>query len=335
MKLSESIRKGVLHSVSGLIINKFKFKKRRDTFFFDDIGLDYVKLLEENRHSTKLREISHKWGTMLFKSALPDAVKRLPYNISCNVMVRDTFVNLGYMTDMHIEKHDNRIKLTTKEETNVKKIGKNNLHIGMFMGMSTAFFDSDIEVVSVECNSSGDCIYNFRLLDKKYNPNMKQKETYNKLNDIPHFNGANIKEAIRTGLFSMKNGKIYFRGELITAMENTLFHLFSNEGIMLSSLRKISYNYFSSIVKEASSDDKLKLLKNLLQIMGWGLVKFAVDNNTILMTIDYPPFGLQAEKDNWQFLCEVVCGYLWLINKEFTLKSLKVSGRRLLALYSF
>lgn len=334
MRLSESIGKGILETGVGFIVNKFRLKKRRDTFFFDDIGLEYVKILEENGYGEKLRKISYKWGAILYSSALPSSLKKLPYTISCNIFVKETFVNLGYLKDMEFRKEDHTVKVSTKGEVNIKKIGKNNLHTGMFMGMTSVFFDSDVGFVDVECNLHGDCLYTFKLLGKKYRPLMKDKERYNRLNNPPSVNGYTIKDALRLKILNMKDCKIYFRGKLITAMENTLFHLFSNANILMEEVSRISYDYFSVLVKESSPENKLNLIKNLLHFMGWGIVKFRIENKkSIVMVIEHPPFGLQKEEDNWKFLCHIICGYIRTINKGFRLKSVRVHGKKLLAAY--
>lgn len=331
MRLSESIRRGVLETKVGRVINKFKVKKgRRDTFFFDDIGLNYVKLLEDNGYGERLRLLSYKWGVITSAMILPSSVKILPYTISCNMLLRDMYINIGYMQDIHFKKVSDIIEIRTKNEENVKKIGINNLHIGMLMGICTSFFNSEIAFLEAKCSLSGDCAYKFRIMNKPVSLDAKGKEVYNKLNEIPSASGLTIKNALKLKILVMKGNKIYFRGRSITAIENTLFHIFSNEDLMLDHVCRMSYEFFSNIIKESSTEKKLKLIKNLLQFMGWGIINFEMKNRKrIVMNISYPPFGIQSEKDNWRFLYETVRGYLWLVNKELRIGRIKEKQRKL------
>lgn len=77
------------------------------------------------------------------------------------------------------------------------------------------------------------------------------------------------------------------------------------------------------------------MLKNILQILGWGEVKISVKNNSILFSVKYPPCGLQTENDNWAFLAEVVQGYLWLLDKKTKINKTEYRNRVLRISYSF
>jgi len=91
----------------------------------------------------------------------------------------------------------------------------------------------------------------------------------------------------------------------------------------------LSYEFFKDIVeKDSSQEGKLILLKNILQIMGWGLIETSiVKDNKISITIKYPPYGMQIEKDNWYFLIHMILGYIWLLDKRFRMEKVDVNNR--------
>ena len=163
----------------------------------------------------------------------------------------------------------------------------------------------------------------------------KEKRVYDKLNQPRRKTGFTLKDALKRGLFQLKNGnKIYFRGRSLIPIENTVFHLFSNEKILLEKVPILSYEYFSGIIeKSAKNENKLTLLKNILQAMGWGSITIVIKDG-ILVKIDNPPYGSQMERDNWLFLINVILGYLWLLDKKFTISRIKESYQRLEIHYS-
>jgi predicted RNA methylase len=57
--------------------------------------------------------------------------------------------------------------------------------------------------------------------------------------------------------------------------------------------------------------------------MGWGILTIAQRKRDVIIEIKNPPYGLQKEKDNWNFLVSMIEGYLWNINKNFKTISVK------------
>jgi len=68
--------------------------------------------------------------------------------------------------------------------------------------------------------------------------------------------------------------------------------------------------------------------------MGWGIVKLKFKKNEVVIKIDYPPHGLQLEKDNWEFLTRTIEGYLLNMNDSLKLKSTRFKNNSLIITYS-
>lgn len=337
MRMSESLRKNIFETSAGGIINKFKIVKRRSPFFFDEIGLKYVKLCDERGYDKELRKMSHEWGFMLFERIVSSVTKKLPlpHLVSCNIIVKKLFSHLGYMEGIRFSRNGDIAIVNTKNEENIKIIGINSLHTGLHMGFSTAIFNSQMEFLGAKETGNGNCEYTFKILNKPPPFRAKDKSTYDRLNSLPSMQGPTLKDALKNNIFKMKGNRIYFRGKVISSIESTIFHLFSNRRILLEEVPKISYDYFKDIVKKESSDEeKLNLLKFLLQAMGWGIIKITMKGKRIVFHINYPPYGFQVESDNWDFIIIVILGYLWLIDKRFKIDKVNISYKKLRVEYS-
>ena len=335
MRLSESLRRNILISESGSIINKFKVKKRRTTLFFEDILANYIKMCEDAGHADEIKKIGEKWCVLGTCVLTPNVLKKMPSSVFFKVM-KLVWTNIGILEDLSFEQKDRIVTLRMKNNTITRSIGKNKFMVGCMTGVLKSFFVRDILCVhAVQDKASGE-EYFFELGSKR-KPFLeyKEKEKYDWLNDIKKPVGHTLKDAIRKKTFCVQGNRIFFREKSICNSENTLFHLFGNEKIMLDCLPKISYKYFlETVSKKAETEKKLLLLKNLLQVMGWGIFTILKRNKEIIVCITNPPYGLQTEKDNWDFLIRVILGYLWLVDKKFSLKSVQQNAHNLEIKYS-
>ena len=161
----------------------------------------------------------------------------------------------------------------------------------------------------------------------------KDKRIYNKLNYIISPKGFTLKDAFKKNIFHLRENKIYFRGNPLYPVENTIFHLISDSGILLEKIPYISYNYFKKIIKDSSDIKKLILLKTLLQTMGWGIVTIIPKENEIIIDIKNPPYGFQVERDRWDFLINTIMGYIWLIDKDFRIGDILEGYKHLIVKY--
>ncbi len=76
------------------------------------------------------------------------------------------------------------------------------------------------------------------------------------------------------------------------------------------------------------------MIKSVLQMMGWGTINIIIEKKKIVFHINNLPYGLQLEKDNWNFLIRVILGYLWLLDKKFKIMNVKTCYKKLIVNYS-
>ncbi len=335
MRLSESIRRGVLAVGVGSIVNRFKMRKRRDTLFFEGIIARYFEICEGAGYFNEMEAIAQQWMNCVIKQVMPSALKVLSPVFVMNNVMRNVWVNLGMMEDIRVSKRADIITLKTRNEFVTRVIGVNAFAIGSYKGVLNVLFGSHIEFIG--CSKvEGLCTYLFRLEDKPYCCEFKEKELYNRLNHFSGRGGFSLRRALEMDVLQLgENNRLYFRGKSVIFQEQTMFHIIGNYGILLSEVPRISYDYFSDVVqKESDGDEKLVLLKTILQMMGWGEVSFRREDKGVLMEINNPPYGLQLEEDNWEFLIRTVLGYLWLIDKGFRVKEVSVGYKCLNVNYS-
>ena len=335
MRLSESLKKNIIETTAGKILNKFKIKKRRNVLFFEDILAIYVKECEKAGFGKEMRNIAKRWMNLGVKKAVPDVIKKLPSTIFFNMILKNMWTNLGIMDDLKFLKKGSIITIKTKNETITRIIGKNDFSIGCFSGILNTLFNSEVRCVEA-LQSKKSSKYIFELKNEPFNTEGKNKEEYNRLNYLSKINGCTLTDALKNKIFQLKGkNRIYFRGKRLSIVENTIFHLTGNRGILLDKVPHISYDFFEQIIEKDSTDErKLVLLKTLLQTMGWGIIKISYRNKKIiLIEIKNPPYGFQLEKDNWDFLIQAILGYFWLLDKDFKLVNIDSSYKQLNIIY--
>lgn len=322
MRLSSSLKKNVLEAGVGRIFNRFKIKGRRDTLFFEDILANYFKEFEDGGYKEDSMLIGQKWGYLIIHGLVPGAMKKLGPSLLINTVMERVWTNLGLMDYIHFSSGEH-IKIKTRNEGVTRIIGPNSGMMGFHTGILNALYGVEVDCIRAEQRKDS-CTYLFSLTEKPFSVDAKPKELYNKLNYMPEIKGFNLKNAIQEGAIQIKGNKLFFRGKFLCPIENTIFHLISNKGIMIDCVSRISYTYFDRLVeKESTIEKKLNLLKNLLQVTGWGVVKIVIKSNSeITVDVNNPPHGLQPEKDNWDFLLRTIQGYLWLINPHFEIEKI-------------
>lgn len=335
MRLSVSIRKNLIQTNTGWITNRFKIKSRRNVLIFEEIIANYVKLCENSGHEAEIAEIGQKWMNLVMDRMVPNIFKRTPIFFLNNIM-KKVWINLGLLSDLHAIKKNNKILIETREETVTRLIGKNECLTGFYAGILNVLFSSQV-FCSKKIQTRKSCKYFYELLDKKFSPlPSKKKEQYDRLNLSSGSKGITLKSALESGIFQLKedSNRILFRGKDLWYVENTGFHILGNRKILLDKVPKISYNFFRQIIiKKSSCDKKLNMIKTLLQSMGWGVVNIINKKNRILFEISNLPHGMQIEEDNWDFLVEVILGYMWLIDKKFRINDKKCKHGKLVITY--
>lgn len=335
MKISYSLSKDIMKAVVGSLINKFKLKKRRDVLFFHDIFIQYLVECGKEGYNSEMQKAGREWMALYFKLLVPTAIKKMPPTVLLNTIMRKIWANLGLIDYYHIDKHDDKLEVITKNEVTTRRAGKNQLMVGFHEGILSTLFNSRVEC-SKSLQKKGISRYTLKIKQGSLSVRSKDKIKYDLLNESPEVEGISLKDALKNRIFELKEkNKIYFRGKEIYPVENTLFHLLSNEHVLSNRIPVISYEFFKDVIEPTSSaEKKLKLLKTLLQAMGWGIIKIIVHKNKILLEINYQPYGLQLEKDNWDFLIKTILGYLWLIDKKFKVESVDEGHKKLLIRYS-
>jgi len=320
MKISEFLRRKTLHVAGGVILNYFKIKKRRDTLYFGDIPAKYFFVCEKNGFSEQIQKIGQKWMYLYFSTLLPNAFKKIPPEDLLNGIVKRIWINMGVMNDFSISRDGNILAIETKREGMTELIGRNSFLTGFHRGVVNALYRKEVEILDVKQNKR-QCLYTFRVLDKDFKVNGKSKEEYDKLNDAAQLKSPTLHEMLKSRVFRLEGNKLYFRGKIIYPIENTAIHLFGNRGLMLESVPEISYEFFREILdKNSREEDKLRLLKNLLQVMGWGIFGITKGDSYLNVKIENPPYGLQRERENWDFLIKMIEGYVRTIEENYRIE---------------
>jgi len=319
MKLSASIKKNIIKTVVGGVTNVSSGTSRRYTLFFEDILAFYVKECENKGYP--FYDLDKDWMKLVMSKHFSGVISKLPLEIFLNDFMSEMWSGLGLMDEFNFSRNGDEISIKTRNEGVTRIIGPNNGMLGFYAGILEVLYNSGAQPLSSQ-QSRNQCTYLYKLKGETKLLESKTKEQYNKLNKIPENRGFNLKQALKRDIFTLtENNKIFFRGKFLCPIENTIFHLIGQKKIMLEGIPEISFNYFNGLVDNDSSlEDKLRLLKTLLQVMGWGLLSISLDNDGVVVNIYYPPYGMQKEQDNWLFLSKTIQGFLWLHDRSYAVK---------------
>lgn len=318
MRLSESIRKNILEIGSDGIYNRFKISTRRTTLFFEELGSVYIKKAESSGYARETERMGYLWMRLFFDNMIPSVLRRIPATTLLNNIVKKVWVNVGTMDDLLINREKQNIHILSVNEGLTRFIGKNSLMQGFYRGVLESLLRKPVELLD-SSNNGNETRYHFRIAtgkpEKIYS---KDKMIYNRLNTIQKTSDVNMKTLLRKRIFRLAENRIYFRGKMIINIENTLFHLVGNSGLLEESIPKLSRDFFRDLVDKKSGTLKnLLLMKYLLQAMGWGRISVIESMDGLTLQIRNPPYGLQTEKDNWNFLGGVFLGYLNCLGKDY------------------
>lgn len=324
MRLSEAIGKKILRATSGGVLYRFKGRPRRHILFFEDILANYVKACEDAGFGDEVQAMGQEWTSRVVQEFIPNTLRSMPKTLFVNLIMRKIWSNLGLVLYIHADQKGRLIELNTKGEVITRIIGENHLGIGSYQGILNVLYGSHVECKSA-LQTKDSCKYVFELKDKTFKIKSKTKEEYSKLNRPTNGVGSNLENALKSGIFRLgENNRMYFRGKSVFATENTLLHILGNHSIIMDKTPEISYNYFKEIVeRDTSPEKKLRLIKTLLSAMGYGIINIIVEDKRLLFRIRTPPYGLQTDEDNWNFLVNTILGYLWLINEKFKIEKIK------------
>jgi hypothetical protein len=335
MRLSHSLSRGIMRATVSGLLNTFKLKSRRSVYFFEDILAQYIVVCEHNGYEKELREIAKTWMTLYFTLLVPSGLKKLPPPVFLNSIAKNVWANLGLMEDYHLSKKKETLRVTTRGEAGTKAAGANRFMVGFHEGLLSVLYKSPVECISA-AQDKVICNYIFEIKDGTFEVRGKEKMVYDRLNRPLHFKGLDLKDAIRSNFVRLgADNRMRLRGREFFLVENTIFHLFGNEGILIDRVPHVSHDFFEHLISPTSTwEEKLAFLKNLLQIMGWGIVKIMGEPSRLVIEINNPPHGLQQEKDNWIFLINTILGYLWVIDRGFEVSGVRESQKGFSVTYS-
>ena len=319
MRLSYSIQRRIFETGVGFLLNKFQGKSRRNVLYFEDLSAQYVAICDKEGYGKDIGDISRRWGALTMKRFAPPSIDKLPSQV-LHGLLRKVWINIGIAQDFDLEREGNIERLETKDESITRIIGKNSFMPGFYAGIFEGIFG-----MKVDCRSSNQTKqfskYEFEVLEVPIEIRGKSKDEYNKLNHSKGYTGFSIENALKTNRFQLKgDNRIYFRSRSLSVAENTIFHLLGNRAILIDRLSELSFKHFKELTDKDSTDqEKLLLLKSLLQISGWGITKIVCTNSRTVIEILNPPYGLQLEENNWDVIAYVILGYLWLLDKDLRL----------------
>ncbi len=321
MKLSESLRKNIIETGIGRIVNKFHLPKRRNVMIFEEILTNYIKTSINSGHGEEMKNIAKHWAFLYIKNFLPKIITRIPNEIFLNTIMRNVWTNIGLLDNFKITRKGKIITITTLNEGISREIGKNEFSQGLWSGVLSALYNSDAENIETY-QYKNTCKYTFRLKDTPLNISSKGIDRYCDFNTLhKQFSNSSFENALKSKTFVLKGNRIFFRGKPVVMGENTLFHIIGHKGPLIEKVAEISYECFRKIIDKTSSmERKIFFLKNMLQIFGWGQTTiFYRSNGDIIVSMKNQPYGIQKEEDNWKFLSNVVLGYLFLCDKNYTI----------------
>ncbi|MBN2043113.1 MAG: hypothetical protein JW754_04890 [Candidatus Aenigmarchaeota archaeon] len=319
MRLSDSLKRGIMKSGVGGILNKFKIRSRRSTLFFEDIFSEYVMHCENNGKKKEMFNLAKKWASVSTQQLIPGWLKNVSDISVFNLAANNVWTNVGLVEYFDGKKDDDIVYVTTKREFLTRITGENEFMKGFFVGCVNGFFRKECDIVS-SVQSRTECMYKIILRKEEFKIGAKDKKKYDTLNYLPAAIGFSLQDALKKNIFQLKEkNRIYFRKRPISPTENTIFHIISNEGPFLETVPEISFNYFKDILLKGEEKRMLSMLKTLLQCMGWGVVKILEDVSKIKIIIKSPPCGLQTEKENLVFIINVILGFLWTIDRRIVL----------------
>lgn len=330
--LPRLLQKSIFNSTVGSIINRFGLRPRRDVLLFERPTAEYVKVCESTAPK-KIYDIGKRWTTLCFDNLLSPRTKILPAATLLRLAGR-VWTNLGFMREFQAKKDGDRVSIKTEGEAVTRHIGENHFTPGAYAGMLAGLFDRDVRCAAVN-QTKENCEYVFKLKNMPFDVSAKPKALYDQLNCLPKTRGFTMQDLVKDNVMALRKG-VYFEGIATIPVENTVLHLFSNAGILANKIPSLAHLYFKRHDHNVlSSHRKLFLIKTYMETAGLGIMKIISRNKqSITVEIRNPPYGLQAEPDNWEFMLRILQGSLWLVNPRLELQKVRTDYKFLCAEYS-
>jgi len=330
MEFSLLLMRNAIETYAGGLISRFRVRSRRSVLFFEDILAEYVKECDDSGHGRKIMDAIEEAGALMTASLIPGFMRPISPTLIINVAGRTIWRSIGALDDIKLEINGDRCTVSMKNEVIDRVIGGNSFVAGSWKGTCMVLLGKEMEYDGV-APRDGWNRYEYRITDIPELPlPSKPKEQYDAMNRYIPTEGLTLKDAIMNGVFNVKGNSVYFRGRRLCYFENTYYHLLGIKGPMLEKVQDIAKAYFDGLIeKDATETERLKLLKTLLQSMGWGFVAIEIKpDGNVRIVIDSPPVGLQM-KDDYSFLANTIAGYMKVIDDRFEMESVAYGERKL------
>ncbi len=333
MSLAYFFYKGLLETGIGNIINKFKIHKRRDILFFEELISEYVKACRDNGFSDEMLKVGEEWGRLAAKTLIPSAILSRSVDKVYNDILSKVWKSIDLVRGLELKVKGDKVFLIVFGESGTRIIGENPIALGFHKGTIEAVLGKELKILK-SIQTPEQSYYEFEITDKKIGEiKSKHKKEYFQLNKY-YKKGFDVKQALKKRIITLKGNELFLRGKKLSPFENTYFHLFGIHSKGIELLVPVSEKFFEEmLVEESSEDEKLRFLKNLLQFMGWGEVKFLVEESKVTLLVEHPPYGFQKEKDNWLFLVKMTEGFLKAIYPKTRLSDYSFQQGRVTAKY--
>ena len=323
MALAELLRrKDVIETGVGGISNRFKIGRRRDVLFFEEILANYIKECENAGHKKDMREIAKEWAFVYTKNFLPDFMKSVPKIALLNTVLKKSWIYFGLLDDFKAAGSDERISFLTYSEAMTRLIGGNEFCKGLWEGVLCALYKRRVDLLQ-SSQTQHVSEYSFSIKKEPFDIASKDKRIYQELNATPKGDG-DLKKYIKQRMLVLKGNRLTYRGKSVVIGENTLFHIFGEKGTLIDRVAEISRLCFKDIVeKDSKGEKRMLMLKNLMHVFGWGRINAVYQKGHVAIEIRNPPYGIQKGEDNWDFLSQMLLGYISLFGKGFRISGLK------------
>lgn len=311
-----------------IISNRFGFVPRRDILFLEDIFIEFIRRCEMNGYGKEVADIAKKWTALCFSQFVPPNLRFFPriiFRTASNMWQR-----YGFVSNMQIKQlEENRFLITTSRDVLTAKIGTNDCVPAAYAGMLTGVLLKEIRCTHIKLLDEK-IFYEYAAKNKIPHIKSKSPDQYNKLNFSKSITGSVLDSMLSTGYLKRKEGQIFYQGMRVVPLENTIEHLLSGSSLPAQEMTSTTYDYLNQKVSINSIPTLMRFLKNSLEAAGVGRVTIiSNDKNKITLEISNPPYGLQAEPDNWDFFGRVALGTAWLVNKKLELQRTELKNGRL------
>lgn len=337
MKFAESLRKEVMYSFVGCLINKLKLRRRRDVIFFGDIFNELIRVWN-TKNPELLERIGKEWMSLYFISMVPSAMRKLPVNIFLNTVMKTIWHNLGLLDDLKAEHEGDIFTIRTRNENITNVIGNNHFLPGLYKGVLSVMLNSSVITESIKQTRDKRKynVYKFRVSGKESEVEPREKEEYNKINNVNTMNDLTLPNAIKKKMITIEHdNRMYYNGHALSVVENTLFHILGEHSEFLEDVSGVSAEFFKKMLAKSGDDYlRIKLLKNVLQVMGWGIITVKLSEDEIIFTIKSPPYGLRKTGDNWKFISETILGYIHTFKRNAKIKKYEPLKGKVIIVYS-